>query len=555
MGVGLIVAFLAWPRREGSPLRPGPRDGVFGPYLRIAIDGRVTLAVPQTEVGQGIWTGLAQIAADELGAAWENMAVEPAPHGRLCQSTVARDMASPPGYRRLQLDPRVRLPLREGAAAPAPCCAPRRRRDGGQCRRMRQRRRFVSMRQAYGLWRSFGRAALWSHRIGRYFARGTRKLVGEALPRLDWAPRPRDVRFAGDVRLPPCCSHRCDSTAWFNCRFDALPQAAGRLRTLVSAKLFGAVGQSWWARMGRWHALIRLSRRARFGQHCVRCASGRTAGSGTATGCRAVTIRLDRRSRPLSAIYAIAATPHILSSPGGGRPLRRYRSKWDGTQVPDLARSAAQSGRDRGREVTSMLCRWRRSGRRLRSKCGYGCQFAKAVGRPVSGSFPTSDRAAPRPVRRRSGKLRRARPEARQRVERTDRRLTGLEATLARWMGRRARLTRSRPAAAHGIRAIRIDSVDADIPIRAGYMLGGEQAMMCFLTELIDEMARAMGPSPWVKTSLCSSARRVLLARLTTAARSWLGRQARGSTWGWPARRHAALSTVVEAFGAVSDRL
>src|SRR5687768_4426868 len=80
-GVGLIVAFMAWPRREGSPLRPGAKEAVFGPFLKIATDGRVTLAVPQIETGQGIWTGLAQIAADELGASWENMAVEPAPHG------------------------------------------------------------------------------------------------------------------------------------------------------------------------------------------------------------------------------------------------------------------------------------------------------------------------------------------------------------------------------------------------------------------------------------------------------------------------------------------
>src|SRR5918996_1160759 len=81
VGVGLVVAFLAWPRREGSPLRPGAQEAVLGPFLKIATDGRVTLAVPQVETGQGIWTGLAQIAADELGAAWENMAVEPAPHG------------------------------------------------------------------------------------------------------------------------------------------------------------------------------------------------------------------------------------------------------------------------------------------------------------------------------------------------------------------------------------------------------------------------------------------------------------------------------------------
>ena len=80
-GIGLIVAFLAWPKREASPLRPGKKEAVFGPFLRIATDGRVTVAVPQVETGQGIWTGLAQIAADELGAAWEDMAVEPAPHG------------------------------------------------------------------------------------------------------------------------------------------------------------------------------------------------------------------------------------------------------------------------------------------------------------------------------------------------------------------------------------------------------------------------------------------------------------------------------------------
>jgi isoquinoline 1-oxidoreductase beta subunit len=72
-GVGLIVAFARLAaRREGSPLAGGARRAVFGPFLRSRRDGRVTVAVPQVETGQGIWTGLAQIAADELGAAWEN---------------------------------------------------------------------------------------------------------------------------------------------------------------------------------------------------------------------------------------------------------------------------------------------------------------------------------------------------------------------------------------------------------------------------------------------------------------------------------------------------
>ena len=78
-GVGLIIAFAAWPRRVGSPLRAAAGETVLGPSLRIGSDGRVTVAVPQAETGQGIWTGLAQIIADELGAAWENVAVVPAP--------------------------------------------------------------------------------------------------------------------------------------------------------------------------------------------------------------------------------------------------------------------------------------------------------------------------------------------------------------------------------------------------------------------------------------------------------------------------------------------
>ncbi len=40
-----------------------------------------TVAVPQAEMGQGIWSGLAQIVADELGADWRTVAVEPAPLG------------------------------------------------------------------------------------------------------------------------------------------------------------------------------------------------------------------------------------------------------------------------------------------------------------------------------------------------------------------------------------------------------------------------------------------------------------------------------------------
>ena len=62
-GVGLVVAFALWPREVVSPLAPGKDEQVLGPYIKVATDGRVTVAVPQAEVGQGVWTGLAQVAA------------------------------------------------------------------------------------------------------------------------------------------------------------------------------------------------------------------------------------------------------------------------------------------------------------------------------------------------------------------------------------------------------------------------------------------------------------------------------------------------------------
>jgi len=79
VGIGLIVAFAAWPRGLDSALATRKGEQAFGHFLKIGVDGRVTVAVPQVETGQGVWTALPQIVADELGAAWDSVAVEPAP--------------------------------------------------------------------------------------------------------------------------------------------------------------------------------------------------------------------------------------------------------------------------------------------------------------------------------------------------------------------------------------------------------------------------------------------------------------------------------------------
>lgn len=78
-GGGLLVAWGLWPRRFENPLPPSAEEVAFGVWIKIAADGVVSVAVPQLEMGQGITTLLPQIVAQELGADWRQVAVEPAP--------------------------------------------------------------------------------------------------------------------------------------------------------------------------------------------------------------------------------------------------------------------------------------------------------------------------------------------------------------------------------------------------------------------------------------------------------------------------------------------
>jgi isoquinoline 1-oxidoreductase subunit beta len=81
-GAGLTLAVLG----GGSLLTAcaGSTDAKGGPlaatqYLRIGNDGTVTVISPQTELGQGSYTGLATLVAEELDADWTKVTVEAAP--------------------------------------------------------------------------------------------------------------------------------------------------------------------------------------------------------------------------------------------------------------------------------------------------------------------------------------------------------------------------------------------------------------------------------------------------------------------------------------------
>ena len=88
-GIGLVVAWGLWPREYGVSVAAGASETVYNGWVKIGRDGQVTVAVPQSEHGQGVYTVLPQIVADELGADWRTVGVEAAPVSPLYANPLA----------------------------------------------------------------------------------------------------------------------------------------------------------------------------------------------------------------------------------------------------------------------------------------------------------------------------------------------------------------------------------------------------------------------------------------------------------------------------------
>lgn len=81
-GAGLVLSFVvptgvkAAPKPAAPPGRPLPPANAF---VRIAPDDTVTVVLAHSEMGQGIWTGLAMLIAEELECDWAKVRCEHAP--------------------------------------------------------------------------------------------------------------------------------------------------------------------------------------------------------------------------------------------------------------------------------------------------------------------------------------------------------------------------------------------------------------------------------------------------------------------------------------------
>lgn len=225
-GLGLAVAWSVWPRNYGVDLAPQEGETALGAWLKIAENGRITVAIPQAEHGQGVYTTLPQILADELGADWRTIGVEAALPNPLYANPLAAaalfdgDLAGVPEPVRREHWVRsamlltagstsVRMfeaPLREAGAAArvllAKAAAARWGVDWQQCETSEGMVVNADRRLRFGELAAeaarFDLPAELPLRIG-----DEGRLTGQSLARLD-APAKVDgsANFAADVRLP-----------------------------------------------------------------------------------------------------------------------------------------------------------------------------------------------------------------------------------------------------------------------------------------------------------------------------------------------------------------
>src|SRR5262245_9355724 len=80
-GGGLVIGFLVPGGGRAAGAQPAPARGLPAPnaFLRIGADDSVTVLLAHSEMGQGIWTTLPMLLAEELDADWSRIQVAHAP--------------------------------------------------------------------------------------------------------------------------------------------------------------------------------------------------------------------------------------------------------------------------------------------------------------------------------------------------------------------------------------------------------------------------------------------------------------------------------------------
>ena len=546
---GLVIAFALWPKRAGSPLRAArPGERVFGAYLRIAGDGRVTVAMPQAETGQGIWTALAAVVAEELGADWKMVGVEPAPLDPAYVNSVAkvewgvatRLTAGSSSMRAFE------APLRQaGATARALLCeaaAARWNVAASACDT-------VNGTVVHGAQRlGFGALVEQAARIGTPSKAPFRpRSAPVSRPRVDLAAKiSGSWRFAGDVRLPGMlfASLRMAPPGGRVVRFDRAAAAQEGIRLVERKGWLAAIGPSWWAaEQALKRAAPSFTGPANADTPAIEAALERALADGMF---RHLVNRGDYETavaghRPLSATYFAAPAPHLSLEPisaaariSGGRA-----ELWMASQAPDLAHAAISKVSGIASLVLYPMSPGDSGGGAVESLAGpIALELAKVAGRPVSLTIPaTTSQNHDRPRPPLLAKLS-ALGDADSGLASWHAMFAGaagLSASLARAAGQGVPDFEARGGVPpYAIPALRVSSANAKLPIATGYLRGDIEALTSFATEsFIDEMARAYGAEPLAfRISHLGGQPRLATALMTATARGGWDGGGRGSAMG-----------------------
>jgi isoquinoline 1-oxidoreductase beta subunit len=508
VGVGLVVAFALWPRRLGSDLVVRRGEEAFGNFIKVARNGRVTVAVPQVETGQGVWTALPQIVADELGAAWDSVGVEPAPlggpYGNSLMPKKMRMTAESTSVRAFE------QPLREAAAVARAMLV------AAAAGRWNVAERECETADGYVIsgarTLSFGELAEEaaersppSRPALRQSARS--RLIGQPLARLD-GPAKADgsMRFAGDVRLAGML-------------FASVRMAppGGRLAGFAREAISRVPGVRHIAARDGWFVVV--ADNTWTAEQAVKAASPRFTGprslpdprplfeDALASGStdrsfdRGDYDKTVRGSRPLAATYWVEPSLHLGLEPltATARVSGDQVEVWAPAQAPDLAARSAGA-------ILYPMAVGQPAGRALESDAiPIAVELARALKAPVQVTLPQSasqnhDRSSPGALARMTALPGQGGITAawQMRVATGD----GIGSAIARLTdagepGKLGEAAIDGAAPPYSIPDVRVEAVAVPAAANAGYMRGSPQREYCFFTEsFVDELAHAAGFEP-----------------------------------------------------------
>lgn len=548
VGVGLALAWGVWPRRYAPNLAAQPGETVLNAFLKVGTDGRVIVALPATELGQGVATALPQILADELGADWNLVGVEPAPLGPLyANQLLAGELAAgalPAAFGAVgrwtarEVATREALMLTGGSSSVRAWEGPLRAAGAAARALMSQ----VAARRLDADWRSLDAydGHVWRGDQGIAFgdlveaaadeavpddppirAGIDHRLTGQVKPRLD-APAKVDgtALFAADVRLPGMV-YAAVRNAPPGGRLHAVDEAAvrGVPEALMLFRNPGwvavAAANSWAAERAvaaaavAWEAPVDRPDSARINGALTAALDGGDARRIAAVG------DIDApfaTTGPAAARYLVAPAPSAPPEPltATARMSGDRLEVWVPTQAPGLARAAAARAAgiaERQVTVYPMLAVGGGYGRKLEvDAVAQAAAMARQLGRPVQLAWSRAeDIVHDRP-----------RPPAAASIEAR----LAPNGTIAAWRARIAAPATMRETAAriglgtrlftgtdaatagavppYAIHALAIDHAAVDVGVPTGSWRSDAHSYTAFFTEsYVDELARGFGLEPF----------------------------------------------------------